>query len=337
MDRHSAPLRYTSPLRDALGASLLARSKLRRRSIGYPEYEKWVMGRIEPYERVYLGPASVTIMDTKTKLVCYDHWPATEGELAREYLRTVWAPAETTQRPRPTAPGFGWQAPLYVTPVRSSALAYIDIVAAYWQLVSPWRPDDIPLPHGGYVPGTLDWLEVDQVADDRALRHAIVGSLFSNHLTVWCHGVPKDFRTTSAWTSPSLRRMCMGTLHALAAQVRRRFGLHAWLTDACIVDATVADDVCDFLALHWGISARIVAYGPGAVYNTTTYQVGEKQTENLTNGTVTPRTAPRAEHRGLRRVNGNALRRARIERLEGESAARPTSSAGGSGGEPCAL
>lgn len=322
-----------SPLRTALRTCVLDRSRLKRREIGYEDLWRWQASRIDAFERVYMGAHSVTIMTTGTKLIAYDQFPATDGELAREYLRLVFEPTSPWQS-RSAARGFDWQAPIFSEPVRSSHLAYVDITAAYWQLVSVYPPDARLLPSGALLEGSLEWLNTDDVAADRELRHAIVGCLFSNHIMCYRRGKPEVHYFAQKWANPSLKRMAMQTLHALAGEVRDRFGLHAWLTDACIVDATKADDVIDYLVLEWGISARVVAFGPGAVYHETCHEVGDKRTMDLVNGTVTPRTAPRRSFTNLQEVDTDALRRARLERLRGKGATRPTSSAVRSGGGP---
>lgn len=154
------------------------------------------------------------------------------------------------------ADGWRWNAPLFCEPVRHRALAYVDVTSAFWQLVSPFRPDDVPLPGGEVIEGEMDWLSPEVIDGDRRLRHAVVGSLFYSELPIYCYGKACEIRVRNYWTSPALRRLTMSSLHAMAQGVRRRFGLHAWLTDAAIVDARVADDVVDWLAVHW-------ASGPG--------------------------------------------------------------------------
>jgi hypothetical protein len=68
----------------------------------------------------------------------------------------------------------------------------------------------------------------------------------------------------------------METLHAIALEVQSRWTLFGWLTDAAIVDAHQADEVVAYLQDTWHLQSRIVMIGAGAVWNVTSYRVGEK-------------------------------------------------------------
>ena len=97
--------------------------------------------------------------------------------------------------------------------------------------------------------------------------------------------------------------------------MKRRGILHAWLTDAAIVDLAAADDVIEWLAVRWGIRARIKAQGMGAVFTTGTHIVGERRTQDLVRRNpnlldIVPKT-----HDNLRRVPGEQLRRMRLEKI----------------------
>lgn len=304
-------------LRDRLAASALASSSAERVQISATELAALTLTTewMAPYPQVYVGRGGITIPAEKKKLIPWDQWPVPIAELGRTYLKEVWADSGSP-RPNQKARGWGWEAPVHVVPTtRSRGLAYIDIDSAYWQILSPFRPDDWPLERGGVVAGTLSWLEPEAVEADRRLRHSIVGSVFADHLTYYRYGEPKTVYAPSRWSNPALKRLTMQTLHAIACQLRRRFGLHAWLTDAAIVDAKAAEDVVDFLACHWGIGARITAMGMGRVWSTQCYIVGDKVTHDFTESRVTPRTAVARERHGLRRAPGNVLRRERLRRL----------------------
>lgn len=306
---------HSGLLRPSLETRVLDRSTYQRREIGYPELESWVGARIDDYERVYLGASSVTIPELKLKMVVYDEFPVTAGELAREYLRLVYDDYDPGLRPGHRHPGWGWEAPLYCAPTRHRPMAYIDIHSAYWQLVRCFRPDDLPLPDGGCIEGELAWLSPEAVEEDRRLRHALVGSMFANKVEWHRYGKPMSTYAPNKWSNPSLKRLCMSTLHAVAAACRRRFGLHAFLTDAMIVDADQGERVVKWLADEWSLSSRIEAVGMGQVWSTTQYMVGGKQTMDFTNGNADPRTAVSIPSSNLRRVSGEILRQQRMERV----------------------
>ena len=296
-------------LRDVLTDAVLARSRWKRKQVGYPEIERKQAAWTDQYGRVFVGHSSISVATTGVKLVAYDEWPVTSGELGRAYLRLVFG-AGTDRRARANARGFSWQAPLVCAPVRHRSLAYVDITSAYWQLLAPFGPDDLLLA-GDVVPGHLSWLTTDEVEADRALRHSIVGSIFSNHLVWWSYGRIVSIDKASPWSNPTLRAHAMQVLHAACGQVARTTTLHAWMTDAAIVDDEDADTVQALLASTWGLSSKVKARGPGAVVNATTYVVGDKRSGNLVSGThCLSDIVPRASS-NLRRVPVRQLRTVR--------------------------
>lgn len=301
-------------LRDDLAAEALAVSPLQRREITYPDLESWIGGKIDAYAQVFIGGNSVTIMDTKEKLLTYDEFPATNGELARVYLKRVWQGSRSIYSGA-KASGWEWEAPLYCSPVRNRNLAYIDVTAAWWQVVSTYRPDDIPLPSGHVVPGELEWPDADELAADKALRHAVVGAMFAHRLRFFRYGAQVDVHAPSPWASPALKRQCMATYHAIAGAIRDRFTLHAWLSDAAVVDACQAEEVCDWLAITWGIRSRVVEVGMGSVWSCTQYMVGQKWTMDFVHETATPLRAVERPLDKIRKVPTEPLRAQRLSRL----------------------
>ena len=240
------------------------------------------------YDCVYVGGDSITIKDTRQKLLTWRTFPVTNGELAREYLRQVFPPRKEHETPlmaNPANVGFLAKAPLFCEPVRHRPLAYVDIESAYWQLISCYRPDDMPFPSSRSVnAGTLEWWRPDEVRQTRGLRHAIAGSMWSNRIE-WCNrGTWRETLATSRWSNPWIKRHVMHTLHAVVWDLMGRVNLHAWLTDAAIVDADDATEVVDRLARHWHLTSRVVASGAGAVWNVTSYVVGEKRSLNIEHG-----------------------------------------------------
>lgn len=302
-------------LRDDLTDAVLARSTMQRRQVNYPELEEWVAGRIDPYERVFVGRSSVTIMDTHTKLIGYDEWPVTSAELAREYLRRVFSAPDVVHRtPRPGAPGFGWQAPVHCSPINHGTFAYVDIVSAYWQLLSVFGPNDV-IVTDRVIRGGGEWLAADEVGSDRRLRHCVIGSVFGNSISWYRRGVLTTTPKTSPWSNPTLKRYCMQTLHALCGQIAQLTPLHAWLTDAAIVDAGDAADVCAWLQDAWAVASAVQAYGAGAVLTPTTYAVGDKASLDLQNGTHVLGAVVPKPFSNLRRVPSRRLQSLRLEAM----------------------
>ena len=291
-------------LRDTLTTAVLATSTWKRRQVGYPELARWRGAKIDSYERVFVGHSSISIATTRTKLIAYDTWPVTAGELARAYLRGVHA-GERRRPPSARAPGFAWQAPIVCDPVRHRSLGYVDVVSAYWQLISCFGPCDLVL-GTEVVPGKARWIAPDEVTADRSLRHAVVGSIFSNRISWYRYGQLVAIAKTSPWSNPSLKRHCMQVLHAVCGQLRRRGNLYAWLTDAAIVDADEVEPVIELLAREWRLASTLKGLGSGAVVNATTYAVGEKWSLNLAHDADMTRIEPRP-FSNLKQVPGKRL------------------------------
>lgn len=273
-----------SDLRASLTVDVLATSPWHRREVGYPELKRWRAAHIDAYGQAFVGTTSISIPETKLKLVAYDDWPVTSGELARRYLRRVFADVKR-RPPSPRASGFGWTPPALCRPVRHRPLAYVDIASAYWQMIRPFRPDDVILGDEVFR-GSAEWLTPEAVTEDRRLRHAIHGSIFANRIKFYRYGSLVVAPRTNVWSNPTMARYCMQTLHAVCGRLAADTNLHAWMTDAAIVDTDDAEPVTRFLEREWLLASRLKARGSGAVLNATTYQVGDKASLNLVHGTV---------------------------------------------------
>ena len=300
-------------LRDHLREAVLARSPYRRESVTFDELAKRRAAWIDQYRQVYVGTVSITVPALKLKLIRYDEWPVTSGEMARQYLRQVYdgVPAIGAS---PRARGFRWSPPIVARPTRHGVFAYVDIESAFWQLISCFRPDDLIL-GGTIAEGTAEWWTTDGVAADRRLRHCIHGSVFSHHLTFYRFGTPVTIGVTSKWSNPTLQLHCMQVLHALCAAVDRRFSLQAWLTDAAIVHADDAEAVVEMLARDWRVASKVKAAGAGAVVNATSFAVGEKSSLDVRNGRTDPLSAEPSTVSTLKRVPFRQLQRMRLEAL----------------------
>ena len=311
MDGHRASLR----LRTGLAEQVLKRTnRYERIEISQMEYdEKW-LDWIKGFPVVYVGHKHLTVPEIGQRLIVWDQFPVTDGELARQYLRTVYEDLPQ-KRQNPKSSLFEWEAPIFTAPVTNRALAYVDIEAAYWQIVSVFRPDDVVLSNGAVAGGEADWIEPATVAGDRGLRHAVVGSIFANSILVHEHGKPRRILASSPWTNGWLKRHCMQVLHAIAGELAGEGRLHSFMTDAAIVDWRTQEEIVHWLSGTWGLRARVKAQGMGSVWSPTTYEVGEQRSMDLVNGTTTRTSAVARPFSNLKRVNAGMVRKARMERL----------------------
>lgn len=296
-------------LRDTLTEQVLESSKWERRQVGYPELERRRSVWIEKFAQVFVGAQSISVPARHLKLVAFDEWPVTSGELARQYLRNVYAGVRT-RPPSPRARGFGWQAPIMANPVRHRALGYVDITSAYWQLVSCFAPDDLVL-GDEIVPGKARWLTVEEVEADRRLRHCIHGTIFSNRIAFYNYGKLVVVPKTSVYSNPTLAAHCMQVLHAVCGILSRDIGVWAWMTDAAIVDADDIEPVMRYMEREWALQAKLKALGSGAVVSATTYCVGDKMSRDLLNGTTDLSCAEPRTFTNLRRVPRRQLQTVR--------------------------
>lgn len=273
---------------DDLSSSVLARSRYRRHSVTYPQLHarqddhEW----LARYNQVYVGNVSISCRTTLEKWLVYSEFPVSHGEMAREYLRRIYADGKRSSQFSPRAPGFTWEAPIFCVPTpRTRALAYVDIASCYWQLLRDLQPDSTWLPDSGVmVEGVHEWTDMDAVADARELRHAIAGIMFTSSFGWWTHGKWREVAMTKPWSNPSLKQYVMSTLHAIAAEVKERFDAVRWHTDGGIVGYEHGSALVDHLMDRWALRARIVAEGPGRVFNSTSFYVGDKQSLDIVNG-----------------------------------------------------
>lgn len=310
-----------------LEARVLSRSHSRRIRVPRIEIQALLQTPewLEAHERLYEGGDSLTVATEGRKLIAWTAWPVTPGEMARAYLAQVWSQPGATATEvgaRATNIGFAWEAPIMATP-HKGGLAYIDIHHAYWQLVSPYRPDDL-LVGEHREEGVLDWLEPEQVDEHRSLRHAVVGCLFSNSLRWLCRGESCSQLRCERWSNPYLKRRCMSTLHAICWDLMSRFTVWAFMTDAVIVDLYQAEEVIGHLAGSWRVKARIVAEGEGAVWSTVSHRVGNKETMDLVNGTVAEADLNRRDTPPSSNLREVPVKWLRAERISVTSASRPS-------------
>jgi hypothetical protein len=232
------------------------------------------------YRQIFEG-TSFTIMDTKTRLVPVPAWPVVDGELGRAYLRAMtehYGTAPPYQRGVVKAGHMERGPALWCEPVRRMKfLSYVDLHHAYWSILRPHCWDTLHMLDGRVLTplGGLRWIRPDEVAEDRGIRLAVPGTLFARGFAFYHWGKWTEHpRSPGSFTQPSLYHIVFSTMHAIAADVIRHFPVHAWLTDACIIDAAAEDDVRGFLAERWALASSVKGRGMGQVFNVGSYRIG---------------------------------------------------------------
>lgn len=270
-----------SPLRKRLAAGVRARDKVNGwKRVEVSSYEifaktsnsdNWLGER----PQVFIGSYSVTDMKERIRYIDTDAWPIPPGELARYYLHEQFGSRPRILR-RQIKPYMKRNAPAFCEP-RVGLLAYIDLNHAYWEIIRhyPFTTDFLASKRRMIYPDHNLWPDAEDIDGDRPLRHALVGTLFTKNIRFYHYGHEKTHPVPGRWCQPSLYRICMDTLHAMARDVYQNFELWGWLTDACIITEKDSEDLLDFLSERWHFGAKREAAGPGVIYNPTSYRIGD--------------------------------------------------------------
>lgn len=243
---------------------------------------------LSQWRQAFAGTECLTVMDKppRTKYIVSWAYPVTRSEMAREYVRWCYELADMPLpgQVRADCPGYQQKDPLYCAPVRRRNLAYVDIRSAYWQIVQPYNVDPLVAIGPGKVwQGRTPWKDPAVIEADREIRHRAIGTLMSSGVEVWRRGVRQTLPVAGRFSNPSVAVLARGTLTAICRTARENFPIHAWLTDAAILDARAADELIGWLGATWGVEARTVALGLGTVWNVSSYRVGRKASLDVVN------------------------------------------------------
>lgn len=251
-------------------------------------------------EDAILGSFSYCLQQSRMRLLksscllAVDGTSETPPALARDYLTLRHkhaAPIRAVQRERLLA---GMRPlPCYSQPASSDEGCYLDIAAAYWQIMRAvgWQVDYNP---GRWLmrgPGVRDFPWRGETANEKLARNALVSSAHSAKIPRWQCGPQAIVEVACAnrLINDQLTRLVRDVLHAIANDMRR-LRVPYIATDGYILTSPrmlrQARDVLDSWGLYYRIKAhgRTEIRGPGA-YTVGTFRtrVTSRQTEPTSN------------------------------------------------------
>lgn len=161
------------------------------------------------------------------------------------------------------------------------ALAYVDITSAHHQIALPGSLDMRVLPGlNGITSGEMPLEDWELLRYHKPVRNAAIGSLAAREITrLTADGGRTRVQNHNRLLAPGLYGYIQLTMHAIARDVMRRWGaqVHYVHTDGYIVDAAIADELCDYLAAHWALLARVDGRGYGYIAGPARYTIATPQ------------------------------------------------------------
>lgn len=156
-------------------------------------------------------------------------------------------------------------------------LAYVDITSAHHQVALPGALDMRVLPGlQGISAGEMPLHDWELLRYHKAVRNAAIGSLAAREITrLTADGGRTRVANHNRLLAPGLYGYIQLTMHAIACDVMRRWGaqVHYIHTDGYIVDASIAGELCDYLAESWALLARIDSEGYGYIAGPARYTI----------------------------------------------------------------
>lgn len=238
----------------------------------------------------YIGAASVTFEDIKTRLVLRDTLieviPGlyeTPMKLVTDYLKMAYGSASPGTREQLKVCEKVPPAPLYTEPTKYAHGVLVDIRACYWNImrIAGWNVDYFPgvwLDHLGRPPYDWPWPE------HKVARNSLVTAGHFTHLMVFRPDWKKDKLHEELRHNPllnsQLARLISDVTHAIAYECVQA-GMIYWNTDGGIAPNPAVASRCRDIIAEWGLDGRYKAEGPGMVKTNGVYQVGDTMTRNF--------------------------------------------------------
>ena len=238
-------------------------------------------------EDAILGSFSYCLQQTRRRLlkasclISIDGTSETPPALARDYLHLKLkraAPILSTQRERLKASLR--PLPYYARPARAEEGYYLDIAAAYWQIMRAvgWQVDYNP---GRWImrgPGVRDFPWRSDNPNHKLARNALVSSARTGLIPRWCSG-PRTIAELLPYNrllNDQLTGVVRDVLHAIAVQMQQ-IKVPYIATDGYIVTGSRMLRQAEDILEGWGLHYRIKAYGRTEVRGPGAYTVGGMQ------------------------------------------------------------
>jgi hypothetical protein len=233
---------------------------------------------------VIVGKYSVT--DRKNKIRYLTQIPYTVTDCARAYIRLCEFTAGRKLTPRYnkyTDVAHMRRGVKYFSGYYAGELAYVDLKAAYWQILWPTTLDMEynPITQEIEYEGKITYIHCNQFAKHKQIRNVLHTLYGYRDMRIWKHD-ERRIRRGPMFMDALYRPYNVAYIHdvmnAVVTDVKNNFTLLQWLTDAAIVPADQAEPLMEFLFQEWFLDSRLVQIGEGSSNRIDMYKVGSKQT-----------------------------------------------------------
>jgi hypothetical protein len=231
-----------------------------------------------------LGAFSYALQTSRKRLLRSDVLISVDGTqdtppaLARDYLTLKYGKAgrvtwPQVKRLKETARPL----PLFIKPTTFDEGYYIDVRAAYWQIMQivGWQVDYYP---GRWLmrgPGVRDFPYREDKRPQKMARNCLVSAGQKGGLLRWMAG-PKTTQEVNAGNrliNGQLVGLVHDVLHAIAVQAQRA-GVVYVATDGYVAPTMRIAQRVGRILEDWGLEARLKGAGGGGVYGAGAYTVG---------------------------------------------------------------
>jgi hypothetical protein len=253
--------------------------------------------------------------DTSKKLKYVTQIPNTKTEIANAYIKFCTHQAGKKLKPVYNAnKERNKSAPThYFSGYYEGDLAYVDMWCAYWSILWPTCIDQEYDPKTQEIveDGTIPYLRCDEFAKAKDIRN-ILHTLYGYRTTrIWDH--KKKMIKHRIFASPTYRPYNLSyiydVMNAIVSEIKEKFTLLQWLTDAAIVPANEAENLMEYLFGHWWIDSKIKYKGHGKSIALNVYEIGQP---------IPHTTAHSEEIRNTKGRYTSSLKPANIEGLKNE-------------------
>lgn len=227
----------------------------------------------------YLGSHSLTGLDkswrylSKASSVNLGELYTTEPELGRAYLTIKYPkrpPINRVQKRLVIEDNF--RPPLYAVPGPWGECAYVDIVSAYWSIMSPvgWDVDYCP---GRYV-GQRSEMHDFPFPDRKLARNSMAVAGIAGNLTIWDGTGIKTVKGGGRHTNKIIWAYIMDVLNGVAHELYYECQAKYCMTDGYIIPIEHVARAQQIIG-EWGLPSSIKAQGQTDIKAVAAYRVGE--------------------------------------------------------------
>lgn len=276
MVSQSATARQFSKLHDALADKAQERNE---------KYNSILLDEFFPLTELpyttWIGTYSWTAVEPKTrwmprgKVVYPFDLPQTPTEVSRDYLKVKYETNHRHTMGQFSAINDHRSPPLYIKPGRYSDMAYVDLKAAYWNIMRAvgWDVDYYP----GRWLGKQSSVEDFPIPNHKVARNSMVSAGLITHQHIWQNGRLRRIKARNQLVNYDIWALAQDVLHSIAnmALVAGAVYIH---TDGYIIPSYMVDRFVEQVD-KCGLVATVKNSGDADVKAIGAYRIGSKKTE----------------------------------------------------------